>query len=31
MTNDFESIHSADVLFVTGSNTTETHPVVGLF
>ena len=31
MTNDFESILSTDVLFVTGSNTTETHPVVGAF
>lgn len=29
MTNDFDSIASADVLFVIGSNTTETHPVVG--
>lgn len=31
MTNDFESIKSADVLFVIGSNTTEAHPVVGAF
>ena len=31
MTNDFESIRSADVLFITGSNTTETHPVIGAF
>lgn len=29
MTNDFDSIASADVIFVIGSNTTETHPVVG--
>lgn len=29
MTNDFKSIKSADVLFVIGSNTTETHPVIG--
>lgn len=31
MTNDFESIRSADVLFVIGSNTTEAHPVIGSF
>ena len=31
MTNDIESIQSADVIFVTGSNTTETHPVIGSF
>lgn len=29
MTNDFKSIKEADVLFVIGSNTTETHPVIG--
>ncbi len=29
MTNDFKSIKEADVLFVVGSNTTETHPVIG--
>lgn len=29
MTNDFKSIKSADVMFVIGSNTTETHPVIG--
>lgn len=29
MTNDFDSIGSADVLFVVGSNTTEAHPVIG--
>ena len=29
MTNDFDSIASADALFVIGSNTTEAHPVIG--
>ena len=29
MTNDYKSIKEADVLFVIGSNTTETHPVIG--
>lgn len=29
MTNDFQSIQSADVILVIGSNTTEAHPVVG--
>ncbi|MDO4987557.1 MAG: formate dehydrogenase subunit alpha [Synergistes sp.] len=29
MTNDYESIKSADVIMVIGSNTTETHPVIG--
>ncbi len=29
MTNDFESIKSADAIMVIGSNTTETHPVIG--
>lgn len=29
MTNDFDSIASADAIFVIGSNTTEAHPVVG--
>lgn len=29
MTNDFKSIKEADVIFVIGSNTTETHPVIG--
>lgn len=29
MTNDYKSIKKADVLFVIGSNTTETHPVIG--
>lgn len=31
MTNDFDSIRSADVILVIGSNTTEAHPVVGSF
>lgn len=29
MTNDFESIKSADTILVIGSNTTEAHPVIG--
>ena len=28
MTNDYESIKSADAIMVIGSNTTETHPVI---
>ncbi len=31
MTNDFVSIQSADVMLVIGSNTTESHPVIGSF
>ena len=30
MTNSIADIHLADVLFVTGSNTTEAHPVISL-
>ncbi len=30
MTNDFESIKSADTILVIGSNTTEAHPVIGM-
>ena len=29
MTNDYDSLKEADVLLVIGSNTTETHPVIG--
>lgn len=29
-TNSFDQIEGADVLFITGSNTTEAHPIVGL-
>ncbi|MCF7935050.1 MAG: molybdopterin-dependent oxidoreductase [Synergistales bacterium] len=29
MTNDFDSLRRADVILVMGSNTTETHPVIG--
>jgi formate dehydrogenase major subunit len=29
MTNSIEEVTAADVIFVTGSNTTETHPVIG--
>ena len=29
MTNDLESIKSADTILVIGSNTTEAHPVIG--
>jgi formate dehydrogenase major subunit len=29
MTNSIHEISDADVIFVTGSNTTETHPVIG--
>ena len=31
MTNDYESIRHADVILIIGSNTTETHPVIGSF
>ena len=31
MTNDFESIKSADTILIIGSNTTENHPVIGSF
>ncbi len=30
MSNGIASIAEADVIFVIGSNTTETHPVIGL-
>ncbi len=30
MTNSIEDLQEADVLLVTGSNTTETHPVIGM-
>lgn len=30
MTNTIEDVKSADVIFVTGSNTTEAHPVMGM-
>ncbi len=30
MTNSIDDIHLADVLLVTGSNTTEAHPVISL-
>src|SRR5512144_2680550 len=30
MTNSIADIHLADVLLVTGSNTTEAHPVISL-
>ena len=30
MTNSIADIHQADVLLVTGSNTTEAHPVISL-
>jgi formate dehydrogenase major subunit len=29
MTNSIDEVVNADVIFVTGSNTTETHPVIG--
>jgi len=29
MTNSIEEVVDADVIFITGSNTTETHPVIG--
>lgn len=31
MTNSIKEVIDADVIFVTGSNTTETHPVIGAF
>lgn len=31
MTNSIQEVLGADVIFVTGSNTTETHPVIGAF
>jgi len=31
MTNSIEEIEFADVILVTGSNTTETHPIVGMY
>lgn len=31
MTNSIAEVKSNDVIFVTGSNTTETHPVIGSF
>jgi formate dehydrogenase alpha subunit len=30
MTNSIADVHTADVLLVTGSNTTEAHPIIGL-
>src|SRR5512135_3217718 len=30
MTNSIPEIENSDVLFVIGSNTTETHPIIGL-
>ena len=30
MTNSIPEIENNDVMFVIGSNTTETHPIVGL-
>jgi len=30
MTNSIPEIENNDVLFVIGSNTTETHPIIGL-
>lgn len=30
MTNTIEDVKNADVIFVTGSNTTEAHPVIGM-
>ena len=29
-TNSFDQIYGGDVLFVTGSNTTEAHPIIGM-
>jgi len=29
-TNSFDQVDGADVLFVTGSNTTEAHPIIGM-
>ena len=31
MTNRITGIKAADVIFVTGSNTTEAHPVMGMY
>lgn len=31
MTNSIEEVFSSEVLFITGSNTTENHPVIGSF
>lgn len=31
MTNSIPEIKDADVIFITGSNTTETHPVMGMY
>jgi formate dehydrogenase major subunit len=31
MTNPFVDVRNADVIFITGSNTTETHPVMGAY
>lgn len=31
MTNPIPEIKDADVIFITGSNTTETHPVMGMY
>ncbi len=31
MTNPITDVKEADVIFVTGSNTTETHPVMGMY
>ena len=31
MTNCVNGIKKADVIFVTGSNTTENHPVMGMY
>ena len=31
MTNTVTGIKKADVIFVTGSNTTEGHPVMGMY
>lgn len=31
MTNSIEEVKNNDVIFVTGTNTTETHPVIGSF
>ena len=31
MTNTVTGIKKADVIFVTGSNTTEAHPVMGMY
>lgn len=31
MTNSVEDLKEAEVIIVTGSNTTETHPVIGMW